>query len=93
MTHTPEPWTMKKCGCGDEMCDKYRINDAGMFSLADALLVISAPRLHKENKNLREVNAELLQVCKDIRDWFEGEHMIYNEELQEAITNAERMAL
>ena len=46
--HTPAPWRFRKCPCGDPICDRYRIAHAGaegMFSLDDARLIASAPKL------------------------------------------------
>ena len=36
----------------------------------------------------KEQSKELLEVCKQIREWFEGENFVYNEELQKAIAKA-----
>ncbi len=43
----------------------------------------------KANAALIAAAPDLLKVCQDIRDWFEGEGFQYSEELEKAITKAE----
>lgn len=47
--HTPAPWTITKCPCGDASCKHYNVNSwfnqGGMVEIADARLIAAAPEL------------------------------------------------
>lgn len=47
MDHTPGPWAIYKCRCGDPICNQYTISVQGSvgFSKADAQLIAAAPDL------------------------------------------------
>lgn len=59
--HTPGPWGIIKCGCGDAVCNQYRISTQCSvgFDKPDAVLIAAAPTLLDALDRLTEAFPEL----------------------------------
>lgn len=61
MKHTPGPWMIVKCPCGEDGCDRWQIDKVGChyqgcgFDKEDAQLIAAAP--------------DLLEVAEELVAW------------------------
>ena len=57
--HTPGPWRVERCTCGDSICDSWDVVSpycvGGKFAEADARLIAAAPELLKALEALADV--------------------------------------
>lgn len=78
MKHTPGPWTINKCQCGAEVCDRYHTSNGHFYqgsgySLDDAILIAAAPDLLEELKEaidaVKSLCFRLEELGHDTGDW------------------------
>ncbi len=64
-SHTPFPWILKKCSCGDPICEKYRvspINSSGLVSKEDGELIASIESLIKQRDELQQWKNDTIEA-------------------------------
>ena len=100
--YTPGPWEIgprenKYQAIPDNTIKKKLLEELNLVnfkalsigsSLGAQIAIIPLDESNRANACLIKAAPNLLKICKQINEWFEGEKFIYSEELEQAIAEA-----